>query len=295
MDIKPSKIDTIKLLHPSNNNFEIDMLRLDETHPKISGNKGYKLMLNIKQAIAESKKSIVTIGGAFSNHLHATAYLCKLLQLQSIGIVRGDVVVNDTLNDCVQWGMQLHFHKRELFKKENEKALHNLIKEKYPDSFFVPMGGDNELGIEGAMHIYNNHFLEKYTHIICSVGTGTTLLGLIKASNEKQKLIGICAVKDHNLDYHFEKNTNKTNFAIFQNYRINGFGKINDQQIEYILDFYKKNNILLDIVYTSKMMLAIEDLVSNNYFNKDAKILCIHTGGLQGNRSVDTLKYLTKQ
>jgi 1-aminocyclopropane-1-carboxylate deaminase len=274
ISLKEIAISTLEL----QSNFQIDMLRLDTLHPTISGNKWFKLKYNLQQALEQKCAYIITHGGPFSNHLHATAYACKQLKIPCIGLVNGKDTNNQTLQDCEAWGMELQF----IGYANKEKTIDQIV-QSIDSSYFIPMGGDNDLGLKGAMEILQNN-THPYSHIVCSVGTGTTFMGLLSSMQPHQKLIGITAIADATVADKIKKAfPQNNNWEIFSDYTFGGFAKINDELEDYLFQFYDKHSVELDAVYTAKMMFGVEDLLYKNYFEATAKILCIHTGGLQGN------------
>lgn len=267
---------------------QLHIFRLDHIHPIISGNKWFKLKHNLAFAKENNYKSILTFGGAYSNHLIATAAAAKEFDLESIGIVRGLHAKENltlTLQHCESLNMQLQFITKEEYDlKEDKTWLENLSK-KYPEAYIIPEGGKNELGIKGVEEIAQL-IPDHYTHVAISIGTGTTFTGIRNALDEKISMLGFAPMK--NGKYLADQiQPTKDNWQLIDDYHFGGFGKWNDKLIDFINEFYRVNNIPLDIVYTSKMMYGLQQMISNNFFDADAKILCIHTGGLQGNVSVE--------
>jgi 1-aminocyclopropane-1-carboxylate deaminase len=264
----------------------LDILRLDKIHPQISGNKWYKLKYYLEAAT--DYNCIATMGGAYSNHLHATAYACKLLAKQSIGIVRGDKVHNATLQDCLDWGMELHFIARSEFDEHVQNETFPILPK---PCYTIAMGGDGALGVKGASEILQNISIENYDYISCGVGTGTTLKGLFKNLQKQQKIIGIAAVKDERLKEELFSEMQEQ-LLYLDEYTFGGFGKSNKQLVDYILNIKAAHGLVLDQVYTAKAIWALEqEYISNNYLS-EKKILFVHTGGVQGNRSNAALAQL---
>jgi 1-aminocyclopropane-1-carboxylate deaminase/D-cysteine desulfhydrase-like pyridoxal-dependent ACC family enzyme len=265
----------------------IDILRLDKIHEQISGNKYYKLKYNIDYALQLKKNGILSYGGAYSNHLYALAYYGHLKNIRTVGIIRGEEIENDTLNDCKRWGMELVFVTREEYTAfKNTHYLPSEIRNRYENYFILPEGGANELGIMGCKEILNNTALENYDMLAVSVGTATTLIGLLETTNNK--MLGFTAFK--NAAYMYDiiaKHTSNKNFTLIDEYSFGGFGKINEELKTFMIDFKQENNIELDRIYTAKMLFGIYDMIKNNSIKKGEKILAIHTGGLQGNRSIN--------
>jgi len=266
-------------------NMEWDMLRADLIHPICSGNKFFKLKYYILDAIDKQMGIIRTYGGAWSNHIVATAYLANQCGLQSIGVIRGEEPPqwSSTLKQAQEYGMQLIFVPRAEFSSYQQQYYSEAIYE-------IPQGGVGLLGVKGAaeMALYCN--FEQYTHIICACGTGTMLAGLVHASQNHQQCIGIPVLKHPELVQEIRvllKDVHpKNNFNLLYDYHWGGYAKKNQQLLDYMNDFYNRTTIPTDIIYTSKMVYAIEDLLKNNYFKPGSKILSIHSGGIQGNNSL---------
>jgi 1-aminocyclopropane-1-carboxylate deaminase len=267
---------------------EVLMKRDDLIHPFISGNKWRKLKYNIRQAQTEGKLGILTVGGAYSNHLIATACACAFNGLKSVGIVRGEELnphSNHVLRLCAEYGMELRFVRRSDYQNKEELYARHAGE----DMFTVPEGGDNELGVQGCEEILP-HDLEA-DHIVVAVGTGTTMCGLINANGKQIKVHGIAALKG--AEYLFPKiksRTTNSNWDLHTNYAFGGFGKYNNDQLRFNQSFASETGILLDPVYTGKMMRSLPLMVANKHINPGQRVLCVHTGGLTG---VLTSKWLS--
>lgn len=268
----------------------LDMLRLDLLHPVMSGNKWYKLRLNMKHAVESNFKTIVTFGGGFSNHLIASAYAAKLFGLKSAGIVRGRYdTLTPTLLHCKKLGMELLFVSKEEYRQREDSSWIMSIAAHFDEIFIIPEGGANEWGRTGA-GLISRFIKEDYSHIALAVGTGTTLTGLRNKVSAAQAILGFVPLKEGTYlkEYimnHLLPEKNK-NWELHDNWHFGGFGKWDKELLIFMNDFYKVNNIPLDIVYTSKMMYGLKQMLEDNIFSSCDKILCIHTGGLQGNVSV---------
>lgn len=266
---------------------KVDMLRLDELHPEVSGNKWYKLKYNLQHAIEAGCNTVLTFGGGYSNHLAATAAAAKLLGIKSVGIVRGVYdPLTPTLEECRKNGMELIFASREEYDKKDEDDYLRELKSKY-NAFIIPEGGANEWGRKGVEEIASL-ILPVYTHICVSVGTGTTFIGVRNALPADQAVLGYVPMKKgaylkNEIEPHLSNNANR---QLFDEWHFGGFGKVNDKLIDFMNEFYAINGIPLDIIYTGKMMCGIQQQLQAGVFPGDAKLLCIHTGGIQGNASI---------
>lgn len=268
------------------NGIDVHVLRLDELHPIVSGNKWFKLRYYLKDAIDEDKKTVATFGGAFSNHIVATAYAAKAFGLKSIGIIRGEKPqkLSHTLEHAQSLGMEFFFVDRTEFNNK-EQLKHDLNNNYY----WISEGGFGQLGMQGAMEILHTYSKPKFTHVFCSCGTGTMLAGLVNAAMPHQKIIGICALKGYeNLTQDLLQilpNNNKQ-FSIYHEYHFGGYAKHPQQLIDWMNLLWQKEKLPTDIVYTSKLMYAVHDLCYKNHFLSTDKLLIIHSGGLQGNLSL---------
>ena len=258
---------------------KIFVQREDEIHPEISGNKWRKLKYNIKQA-KEEGKGIITFGGAFSNHIAATAAAGREYNVQTIGMIRGDELnkdSNDTLKKAHSDGMTLVFVGREEYKKRYEEEYLIELQEKYDDYVLVPEGGANSLGAKGCEEILQ----EEFDYVFCACGTASTIAGLINSKKSKN-FIGVSALKGAFHKNEIPKWTNETNWEIQTNYHFGGYGKVDQELIDFIREFWKEHQILLDPIYTGKTFFAAFDYLAKNTDLENIKVNLIHTGGLQG-------------
>jgi 1-aminocyclopropane-1-carboxylate deaminase len=269
----------------------MDVLRADLLHPVISGNKWYKLSQYLKDAEVESKRTILTYGGAFSNHIIATAAMCKERGLSSIGIIRGEkpARLSYTLRDAEDYGMHLYYNSREDYKK---RIIHEDVWQQHNrnETVIVNEGGYGMRGKLGAARILTGIDLKQYSHIACAVGTGTTLAGLASSSLPQQQVLGFSVFKNN---YALQEQINHLlpvhlhdKFLLFHEFHFGGYAKCNAALIEFMNEWYRQTLIPLDFVYTAKLFFGINALIKDNYFPAPSKILIIHSGGLQGNRSL---------
>lgn len=274
---------------------KLQVARFDEIHPVVSGNKLFKLLFFLQKAVSLNCKTIVTIGGAYSNHLVATAYACKQQNLQAVAVVRGEEVVNnlsDTLQQCQHLGMKLFFVERNTFSHLDKKTTATIVDLPPADFIYIPEGGYAPLGAKGAATMMDYLEPQNPTHIILPVGTATTLAGLVSRKLDSVKIIAVPVLK--NLQdvperlKHLIVDENFTEPEIWPDYHFGGYAKNNAELISFMNLLYKEQQLPTDFVYTAKMMFGIFDKIQNNYFEKGSNIIAIHTGGLQGNRSFPT-------
>lgn len=264
--------------------FKINLFikRDDLIHPEISGNKWRKLKYNILFAQQENKNTILTFGGAYSNHITATAKACAIFNLKCIGIIRGEKY--ETLNKSLQFaqdcGMQFLYLDRENYRNKNLDSLFLHL-----DSYYiVPEGGANELALKGCAEIVDeirNIHKQNFDFICCACGTGTTLAGIASNLESHQKAIGFAVLKHDKLQQEITEKfcVDDSKFEI-KNYHFNGYAKTTPELIQFIKDFYYEQNILLDYVYTGKMMYGIFDMIKNKKFVEGSTIIVVHTGGV---------------
>jgi len=268
----------------------LSVMRLDLIHPEVSGNKLFKLYYFAEECLGTTHKTMLTFGGAYSNHLVATAFLCREKELRSIGIVRGEEPsqLSHTLIRCRELGMQLEFISRENYRRITHDHFYDELPERFGECTIVPEGGFSSQGAEGAALIMKL-IRDAPTHICTAVGTATTLAGLIIKKDPAQEIIAIPVIKnmtDINTRV-FRLTGNDTDLpALFDEYHFGGYAKYTDQLIHFMNSFYAETLIPLDFVYTAKMMFAVTDRIKKGYFKKGSRILCLHTGGLQGNLSL---------
>lgn len=259
----------------SNRPAQVYMLRLDKIHPVVSGNKWFKLKEWLDIAISTKKEGLFTAGGAFSNHIVAVAYAARAIGLSSAAIIRGGPghFESQALLDAQEFGMNLQYMDRTRFRQfANDPVQSGLVPENW---LAIPAGGEGPAGIKGTETILSLvPNLETYTHIICAVGTGTMLQGLMNAALPHQQVLGVSSLKG------------MVGQNIIGNYHFGGYGRYTQELLDIMNQVYRKNEIPTDFVYTGKLIFAIQDLISKNHFGATDRILAIHSGGLQGNRSL---------
>jgi 1-aminocyclopropane-1-carboxylate deaminase len=270
------------------NTLSISILRADLIDPVVSGNKWFKLQFYVRDAIAAGKTTLATFGGPYSNHIVATSKYGATMGLQTVGFIRGEkpTSLSPTLTDAMEHGMTLHFLSRQNFLDPKKIISQNPD----PSWAWIPEGGYGIQGAEGASTLLTIQNTQSFDTIICAVGTGTMMAGLIKAAASHQKIIGISVLKnylsiDAEINALLTSKESKKNFEIIHGYDFGGYAKHTQALIKYMNDTYKNLELPLDFVYTAKLMYAAEDLASKGKFEPASKILLIHSGGLQGNRS----------
>jgi 1-aminocyclopropane-1-carboxylate deaminase/D-cysteine desulfhydrase-like pyridoxal-dependent ACC family enzyme len=271
----------------------VSVLRLDKIHPIISGNKLFKLHYFLLEAIESRHKTILTFGGAYSNHLAATAHACNLLHLKNVGIVRGEKPedLSHTLQQCMQDGMQLKFIPRQQYEQKDSAAFINELKVEFGECILVPEGGYHPVGARGAALIMDLIKDNNYTHICTASGTATTLAGILLAAKPTQNVLSFPVLKGitDNKSRIKELTGNSDefkNWLIFDDYHFGGYAKKTEVLINFMNECWLQYKLPLDFVYTAKMLFGVVESIKNDKFEEGSRILCIHTGGLQGNKSL---------
>lgn len=288
---KPSLLSAIE--HPifKQKKLNVFIKRDDLIHPIISGNKWRKLKHNLLQAKIQNQQTIISFGGAFSNHIHALAYACKVNNFNCIGIIRGEQKYQDnfTLSWARHWGMQLKFVDRKTYKLRTDNNYLQDLMLQYPHAMIIPEGGSNTLALEGVGDVITELANQvDYDYLLTPVGSGGTLAGLIKADNNKHKILGIAVLKQQGyladeVNALLSKDHGRfDNWQILNDFHYGGYGKYKTEDANRILEFINSTGIPLDPVYSGKMVLALFDLIVQDYFPENSRIVLLHTGGIQG-------------
>ncbi len=275
--------------------------REDLVHPYLSGNKYYKLRYNLKEAVNRGDDTILTFGGAYSNHIYATAAAGKVFNFKTIGIIRGEKhkPLNPTLSFAERCGMQLHYVSRATYRNKTDPEFIKGLSKKYGRFFLIPEGGSNALAVKGCTEIVTSAEKE-FDYVCCPVGTGGTLAGLIAGLSGKKYAIGFAVLKGANFLNESVNNllisysTQRfSNWNINLNYHFGGYAKINSILINFVYEFQQISKIPIEPIYTGKMLFGIYDLVKKGFFQRGTTILAVHTGGLQGLRGLESkMRYL---
>lgn len=265
--------------------------REDQLHPEISGNKYRKLKYNILEAQKQQKKTLLTFGGAYSNHIAATAAAGKEYGFKTIGIIRGDeltnkITENPTLTYAQSCGMIFKFISRSDYRKKEELTFIEALDKEYGDFYLIPEGGTNKLAVKGCEEILTKDDVD-FDYICTCVGTGGTIAGIINSAKTRQKVLGFSALKGDFLEEEIRKYTTLNGWQLITDYHFGGYGKIKPELITFMNEFKEKTGISLDPIYTGKMVFGIIDMIKKNLIDKNSKILVIHTGGLQGIKGVN--------
>jgi len=287
-----NKIPLQKIEDPLIQNSKINLfvLRTDLNHMTVSGNKWYKLKYNLVEIKQKGFDTLLTFGGAYSNHIHAAASAGKLLNIKTIGVIRGEEYnpLNPTLASAKENGMLLHYVNRKTYRERKNSEFIQSLHEKFGEYYLLPEGGTNLLALDGCSEIVNS-INTKYDFVCCACGTGGTLAGIIAGLNGSKKALGFAVLKGADfLKTDVEKlisdysGKDFTNWQINQNYHFGGYAKTNEELLRFVLRFREVNNIPIEPIYTGKMFYGIYNLAEENYFENGETIIAVHSGGLQG-------------
>jgi len=291
-------LDKISLSHWDHvifreHHLQVDVLRLDQLHPVVSGNKWFKLKYYLERAKYEGKNKLVSFGGAYSNHLIALAEASRLYGFSSAAFIRGEepATLSHTLQEAKEMGMELHFLSRADYQEKKEMVFskQDLIPES--SELLIPEGGAGREGVQGAAEILSLIPTLSYTYICCAVGTGTTLAGLINGAGPEQKIIGVSVLKGTSdfepLQHSWLSHSDLLeNVSIIHDDHFGGYAKTSNILFEFMNQIFSESGIPTDFIYTGKLFYSIVRLAAEDYFPAGTRILVLHTGGLQGNRSL---------
>jgi 1-aminocyclopropane-1-carboxylate deaminase len=289
----PSPIESFNLLKNETKNVQFLIKRDDQIHPVLCGNKWRKLKYNLENIIQKETTQVISFGGAWSNHLHALGWSCKNLELELIAFIRGEANVTPSamIQDLIDWGATINWLDRKQYRQKDEPNWLSVLQQKYPQAEILPEGGSNQFALAGITELGSEiqNQIEKVDYICAAVGSGGTLAGLIKHfSSTDTQIIGIPVVKgDAALKQRIEElldNHSFKNWHLIAGYESGGYAKYDQTVADLITDYQQQRDILLEPIYTAKLLNAVEDLHHKRYFKKDSSVVVIHSGGLQGLR-----------
>jgi 1-aminocyclopropane-1-carboxylate deaminase len=270
---------------------QVDVMRLDKLHPVISGNKWFKLKEHL--ALAAPEKPILTFGGAWSNHLVATAYAAKQAGITAIGLIRGErpAIPSAALEEAADYGMRLEFISRQRYGQKEDPVFLQELSHRFPGVYIIPEGGGGLPGITGSEAILRIADTTSYTHIACAIGTGTTLFGLLRSSTPQQTILGVPVLKGFDTMAALNPGSwlsprQISRILLLPQYHFGGYARHPQSLLDFMNDFHRATTIPTDIIYTGKLFFAITQSIRQELFPAHSRLLIIHSGGLQGNRSL---------
>lgn len=294
---RKSIVEKIELEEFTRAGVEVRVLRDDAIDPEVSGNKWRKLKYNILHAAAQKNRGILTFGGAFSNHIAATASAGRMFGLKTIGVIRGEPssALNPTLSKAARDGMELRFVSREMYRLKDDPYYINRLHEETPNVFIVPEGGANYYGLSGCVEIMKDVPVSSDV-VVVPAGTGTTVAGCLIGAQSNQKIIGVPVLKGgefirdeirkHGVRFLGDEEIYKDyegQLDLWTDYAFGGYAKLDAELVDFVSDFHQSTGVILDGVYTAKAMWGLVDQVKKGFFARGAEITFIHTGGVQGN------------
>ncbi|HEX8429009.1 1-aminocyclopropane-1-carboxylate deaminase/D-cysteine desulfhydrase [Hymenobacter sp.] len=285
-------IQQLEELEASRRNIRLLLLRDDLAHPELPGNKWRKLKYNLAEAQRLGHDTLLTFGGAFSNHVAAVAAAGRLHNLRTIGLIRGEetLPLNPTLARAVANGMHLRYLDRSTYRRKQEPAfLAELLHETGP-AYVIPEGGSNTLALPGCAELVAELTAETHFDYLCvACGTGGTLAGLLTGLSGQTQIVGVVALKGGeflraDIDTLTQTATGRTypNYELRTDYHFGGYANFSAELLHFIQDFESRHGVLLDPIYTGKLLYGVLDLLQHNYFAAGSTVVAVHTGGLQG-------------
>lgn len=290
MEIASTPIQELKLPIFKEKGVQLFIKREDLNHPEISGNKFRKLKYNLLEAQKQGHTKLLTFGGAYSNHIYATAAAGKEFGFKTIGIIRGEehLPLNATLSFALSCEMELQYMDREAYRKKDTNPVKSSLQNEFGSFYLIPEGGTNWLAIQGCMEILTPEEIDQFDVFSLSVGTGGTVAGVIQVLKGKNQVLGFSSLKGGFLEAQVHNLFKQYNYPDFKNWSINsdyhfgGYAKKNEELLNFILNMEKEADLLLDPIYTGKALYGLLEMIEKDKFKKGSKILFIHTGGLQG-------------
>ncbi|MEH1873425.1 1-aminocyclopropane-1-carboxylate deaminase/D-cysteine desulfhydrase [Nostoc sp.] len=283
---------------------DLYVLRLDLMHPWVNGNKWFKLKYNLLEAKEKNFTTLLTFGGAYSNHIYATAAAGNLFGFRTIGVIRGEerLPLNPTLSFAVQQGMQLVYLNREMYRQRNTPALQEYLRQRFGEVFIIPEGGSNLNGVRGCTEIIDRAMPTAgvdaaFDRICVACGTATTIAGIALSLHEGQRAIAFPVLKNgaflaqeiESLLTNYLASglpspySSPASWELVCDYHFGGYAKVNDKLLVFSQQFTQEHGVPLDYVYTAKMFYGVMDLLQQGFFCRGNSLLLVHTGGLQGN------------
>lgn len=280
----PAPLQRIDYLLGESLPIKLYLKRDDLLHPLVSGNKWRKLTYNLIAAQEQGFQTLLTFGGARSNHLYATAAAGQLLGLKTIGVVRGDepaLLDSSTIRFCQAAGMTIHQVSRAAFREKESPDFLEQLTQRFGPAYMLPEGGTNNLAIRGTAEIMPEVIDQLGTApdvVCCAVGTGGTVLGLATSAPPQTDVLGFMALKG----WHPPIDPAHPNLTYQTAYHFGGYAKTTPELLRFMADFEAKTGIQIEQVYTAKMLFGVLDLARKGHFKPNETVVAVHTGGLQG-------------
>ncbi len=286
----------VEINHPDLDRRGVQLLlkREDLNHKTVSGNKWWKLKYNLAEARRQNKRTLLTFGGAYSNHIYATAATAAALGFASIGIIRGEktLPLNPTLEFATRQNMTLHYLSRDAYRQKSEPAILSALCDQFGDFYLIPEGGTNSFAVQGTAEFGVQLLETRFDYALLAVGTGGTLAGLIRGFQGQRQIIGVPVFKGSGYLVDEIKSLgrgaegqNYDNWFLWTEYHHGGYAKTSPELLSFMKEINYSSQVPLDHVYTGKLLYAIFREIEKGTFSKGTTLLAIHTGGLQGAKS----------
>jgi 1-aminocyclopropane-1-carboxylate deaminase/D-cysteine desulfhydrase-like pyridoxal-dependent ACC family enzyme len=284
--IRPTPITELHAAFLDGVGVKLSIKREDLNHPFLSGNKAHKLKYNLLEAERLGHHKLLTFGGAYSNHIRATAAAGHLFGFETIGIIRGEehLPLNSTLSKAKEMDMELHYLDRTTYRQKHAPEVMEKLQGRHGDAYIIPEGGTNKLALKGCRE-WGEGLPTHHDWVVTPVGTGGSMAGLALGLAQDTKLLGIPVLKGANfLNREIAELIGERDVCQWElslDYHFGGYAKSSDELLAFIASFTAHHHIPLEFVYTGKMMFGIFDLIKKGFFQRGAEILAIHTGGLR--------------
>jgi len=289
--LKPAPVQQLHSELLTTRGISLQVKREDLIDPELGGNKWHKLKYNLEAARHQGKTTLLTFGGAWSNHIYACAAAGIRFGFNTIGVIRGEqqASLNPTLRFAHDCGMQLHYVDRQTYREKNSAAFIQQLHQRFGDFYLIPEGGNNALAMQGCYELARE-IEQPFDIITCACGTGTTLAGLSQSLRENQRAIGFAVLKGGDFLYKdisrmlsTDAGTTQQRWHIETDYHFGGYARINAKLDEFMREFRSNFGFELDAVYTAKMFYGLFDKIRLGHFEPGTRIIALHSGGLQGN------------
>lgn len=277
---------------------DVSVLRLDRLFPELSGNKFFKLKYNLQQVVERGYKTVISFGGAYSNHLHALGFACQHLGVQLVAVVRGEraTTLSPTLNDIEMMGGRLHFVSRECYRRRDELPFQSDLLSQYPGACLIPEGGSNALALRGSREIVDHirhHLADRFDTVLVACGTGATAAGITAGLSANQRLMAVSVLKSaFGLAADIQRLLDdagmeaKADWQVLHDYARSGYGKCDKPLAQFIDQLKRDTGLETEPVYTGKLLMALFSMAEEGVFKHGERIVVVHTGGMQGLRGM---------
>ncbi|MFG2020155.1 1-aminocyclopropane-1-carboxylate deaminase/D-cysteine desulfhydrase [Actinomadura geliboluensis] len=256
--------------------------RDDLVHPELPGNKWRKLRHNIGPARASG--TLLTFGGAYSNHIRAAAAAGRIFGFATIGVIRGEehLPLNDSLAYAERMGMRLAYLDRAAYRRKHDPEVVGALRERWGDFYLLPEGGSNALALKGCAELGAE--VPGFDVVCCPCGTGGTLAGLAAGLAPGQRALGFSVLKGDFMAGEVERlqreayGERRGDWRVEGGFHFGGYARRTPDLDAFIAGFAARHGVVLDRVYTAKMMFGVLALAERGAFPPGARVLAVITG-----------------